>query len=118
MGSDPRDALAVVCAQFDDLRTIASRYGEESRLESVLTRIRDHVPDALAELDELLRRCGVPGGTGRQVGGLPPAGPGHPVEEAYVCPLRRCARVELPATGKTAAPSCALDQRALQLIRL
>ncbi|MGP3683572.1 hypothetical protein ACTVZO_02490 [Streptomyces sp. IBSNAI002] len=94
--------LATVCARLDDVREVAARRGRTAELEDVLTGIRGAEDDPgphVRALHELLRRCGVHNGIdgigrGAGIGGLP-ALDGHPVEEGFVCPRRRCARVAL-----------------------
>jgi len=93
--------LAWVCEQGDRLRRLARGRGEEPELDRLLTALRysgaADVPVLLTEIEDLLRRCGVPGALR---GGPPPlAGTdhgGHPVEEFYLCPRgrdSRCARL-------------------------
>jgi hypothetical protein len=121
--------LAWVCEQGDRLRRLARGRGEEPELDRLLTALRQDgtadVPVLLAEVEELLRRCGVPGA----LRGGPPAlvgtdHGGHPVEEFYLCPRERdvrCIRlvhafdVTMAAGGD---PVCHVTGRPLRLRRL
>lgn len=124
---DAREAMASMCRQIHDLRVIADSSGELSALERILAVVLEggDVLTALADLQELLRRCGVPGGLGgdsadqtRRVGGLPNLGGGHPVLEGFVCPVGRCARVDLPDADPSRVPICGLHNQPLRLVRV
>ena len=141
------EALARLCGGLAAVRALAEARGEGPALDRVLAGLREGGGTAalLAEADELLRRCGVarglglgrarvrplpvPPGTQPPAGGtgLPPAVPGlgggHAVEEAYVCPAGRCARVVLADDVHGGArdgggPECAVLARPLRLVRL
>ncbi|MER6380604.1 hypothetical protein [Streptomyces sp. NPDC001250] len=118
---DVPDGLAMFCAELPDLRELAAEAGCLDELAEIIAaaRVNRDLPGVLMRLRELLHRLGVAGGpaswTGaRGIGGLPDLGGGHPVEEAYVCPLERCSRVELPG-GVTV---CGLSGQSLHLVRL
>lgn len=118
VNEDDGRRVAQVCEQLVELREIADACDERPRLERIIEALRTDTAAALAELDELLRRCGVPAGIGRGIGGLPGVGAGHPVEEVYVCPERLCARVVLPHRVPE-APVCLLRHgQRLSLMRL
>jgi hypothetical protein len=120
--------MADLCRQIDELHMIADTNGELPALRRILVRLRRDrdAQSAWAELEELLRRCGVPGGLGGgsadrtwRIGGLPEFGAGHPVQEGFVCPVDRCARVELPDADPNAMPTCGLhDRQPLRRVRV
>ncbi|MER5629210.1 hypothetical protein [Streptomyces nitrosporeus] len=95
-----------------------ARRGQLSALEAVLTGLRAGGDAArlTAEVDELLRRCGLARGLGElrapTGAALPYLGPGHPVEEAHVCPAGVCDRVALDGAG-----TCELFALPLRLVR-
>lgn len=110
--------LAKLCDQFTGIRAVVARRGQLPALETILSGLRagGDAERLLADMDELLRRCGMARGLGelRAAGGaaLPYLGPGHPVEEAHVCPVGVCDRVVLDGAGR-----CELFALPLRLVR-
>lgn len=120
-------ALEVVCTQWPDLLQIAEEHDVTGRFTALVDQLRysaDHLGTTVADLDHLLARdCAVPGGLGVRGSRSPDGilrglGHGRPVEEAYVCPLERCPRAVLSATGGSDVPHCALGGAAMTLLRL
>jgi hypothetical protein len=106
----------------EDLTEAEELIGPE--FAAVLGRLRapdagdEQVRAALAELEELLRRCGLVG-AGAVVRGAPGTGPGpyeplpglgpaRPLEEVHVCPGDLCDRVEVPRPAAPGPPMCAV----------
>ncbi|MFE5709857.1 hypothetical protein ACFQ7J_03390 [Streptomyces sp. NPDC056501] len=119
MTGSEKDRLTRLCRQFGDIRAVASRRGQLPALEAMLAELRaggGDIEQLTRDVDELLRRCGIASGLGelRTPGGgmLPRLGPGHPLEEAHVCPVGRCDRVELDGNGM-----CELFVIPLHLVR-
>ncbi|MGW0935680.1 hypothetical protein [Streptomyces sp. NPDC002666] len=112
------DQLARLCHHLTGIRDVVARRGQLPALEAILTELRadGDAAQLTADADELLRRCGIARGLGqlRAPGkaALPYLGPGHPVEEAHVCPERRCDRVVLDGAGR-----CELFALPLRLVR-
>ncbi|MFC9699096.1 hypothetical protein ACFTWD_00125 [Streptomyces sp. NPDC056943] len=112
------DRLTRLCRQFGDIRAVVARRGQLPSLEEMLAELRagGDTEQLTRDVDELLRQCGIASGLGelRTPGGgvLPHLGPGHPLEEAHVCPVGRCDRVELDGGGM-----CELFAVPLRLVR-
>ena len=118
--------LAWVCEQGDRLRRLVRGRDEERELDRLLKALHHggtaDVPGLLRKIEDLLRRCGVPGALR---GGPPPlTGDEHPVEEFYLCPRGRdspCTRlvhafdVTMKASGD---PVCHITGEPLRLRRL
>ncbi|MEV8590763.1 hypothetical protein AB0424_27880 [Streptomyces sp. NPDC051180] len=118
MTGDGSIRLARLCEQLAAIRRVAEHRGEQTALDAALTAFRaSGEAGRLSDtVDELLRSWGVARGLGelRSPGGvLPHLGGGHPVEEAWVCPVGRCDRVVLDCGG-----SCDLFAAPLRLVRL
>lgn len=110
--------LASLCHHLTGIRELVARRGQLPALEAILTGLRagGDAGELAADADELLRQCGMARGLGqlRTPGkaALPYLGPGHPLEEAHVCPAGRCDRVVLEGVGR-----CELFALPLRLVR-
>jgi hypothetical protein len=121
--------LEMLCAQLGegDLQEVAAELGVTRTLNRVLDMVRDGAGSwdetALAadldELDAAFTDWGVDGGLTGQLRSFrqSPWTSGHPVVEAWMCPVRRCSRVE-PASRDDAAPECAVTGSPCTLRRI
>lgn len=115
--------LGQACQRLDEVRAVAAAAGCDVDVERIIEELRGpgDVGDRPRQLDQLLRNHGVAAGLagvvrGAGIGGLPPLD-GHPVEEALMCPRRRCARVALIGDPEPAR-SCLLYGEPLRARRL
>jgi hypothetical protein len=113
------DAVEYLCRNVDALRELVPPV----RWDAAFAVIRDEDPtgdpwrDAVRELHETITAAGVPGGLGLHTtlgDHWPPAPTAQSV--GWICPTRRCARVDLRDSLGQPAPRCALDDRPMQLV--
>jgi hypothetical protein len=117
--------LCTLLGEGDDLSTYAEQAGAGETLADIVavlgageygtTLERD-----LDALDEAMARFGLGAVTQpeRVYRQAPGTGGGHPVVQAWACPLvRRCSRVE-PVTRTSPSPVCAAVDTAMVLVRL
>ncbi|WP_262698501.1 MULTISPECIES: hypothetical protein [Streptomyces] len=107
---------------------MALEVGAAEALGRLLTGIREGedpstIRTAFDELDELLRRGGIPGGLspyqGRSSGGYPrlPIS-GNAVEEVFACPAGTCPRAEAVLDIGARPPRCGVYGERMHRVRL
>jgi hypothetical protein len=131
--ADTADRLSRMCTDLADL--VDAGVVDEADCRPTLDRLGAPTVDdgevraTLADLEELLRRRGVPG-PGTVPRGIPSSGQkgwpgyqplpgvgfGRPIEVVYVCPGDLCSRTELPRSGSPVSV-CAVWGRPLRPFR-
>lgn len=114
------DAVEYLCRNAGALRELIG----EDRWRAAFAAVRDGARDspqwrgAVRELHDAAEEAGVPGGLGLRstMGGGWPSGP-PPRSTGWVCPIDRCARVDLrEGEPLPATPECAVAGGPMRLV--
>ncbi|MFI9767469.1 hypothetical protein ACIHJG_11475 [Streptomyces sp. NPDC052415] len=114
------DAVEYLCRNMEDLRALVG----PGAWEAAFPAVRDADPaspewrDGVRALHDAVEAAGVPGGLGLDptlgVGGWP--GAPTPRSAGWVCPTRRCGRVDLREGAPAGTPACALHGQPMRLV--
>ncbi|CAL9540676.1 MULTISPECIES: hypothetical protein [Streptomyces] len=119
-----KDALARVCTELEDLRSLLGETGGDAVLDQLLTAVRSG-GDVERELDELhhtlLRHgdaMGAYGDGSRTAVPRPDVLPSaEPLDVVFLCPDGRCSRLWWPDDAREEPPACSLSGEALRWVR-
>ncbi|MGW3726004.1 hypothetical protein [Streptomyces sp. NPDC000851] len=122
------DAVEYLCRNVDSVRELIG----PALWDAHFAVVRDAEPattewrDSVRALHDAVEAAGIPGGLGLRptmgVGNWPgvpmPQWPGAPTPQStgWVCPTRRCARVDLRDGALPDTPTCALADRPMRLV--